>query len=604
MAQIIIGGDICGGDSLPPAGASIGYFQTIPQLRAETSEFTVPVSVYVAGNAVAGDGGGGLYTFEPTSTAADDGATVINQTNNTGAGRWVLQIQNSTDGHVVSPVGTATDFSPPWGFSASVPDGARSLLYEDAVIGSGAGASPALWLSRTYTLANDYQADFVGAPGSSAPFIYVQVESSGGTNLQPHGIMSYVINNGSQDSVAVSGRVVRAQSALPDTGSQQASGYYGSAFNNSTNPGATMGLEGVIFNNGGSQGATDYLQQGATGGWTVAAHLAALSTTYPATAILALDSVLNVYKGAWNGIILDASIFPAAASNAGTVGINCGSWGLGGNGHWPEVGMKFGNANVHVRFQDAGDAGGFDGFSGQYKFYGGLYNAVNVACGIQVISATGLNSYFDFYENTVHQANMGYFPVIGAFCLNDLGVTDTRVNGNGKRVYFANTPNGYGLTIGAGDVRDGYVKFYRQTSVATMGAYDVFSDVGGTNTNVFRVQANGNVLNTNNAYGAISDRRLKENIVDAKGYLNKLNQLHVVNFSLKSEKSAVPTQLGFIADEVQGVMPKIVDVLPDENATLIVKMSVFVPAIIKAMQEQTQIINGLQTRIAALEKPA
>lgn len=36
-----------------------------------------------------GDGYGGTYFWSATSTAADDGSTVINPTGNTGAGRWI-----------------------------------------------------------------------------------------------------------------------------------------------------------------------------------------------------------------------------------------------------------------------------------------------------------------------------------------------------------------------------------------------------------------------------------------------------------------------------------------------------------------------------------
>lgn len=90
MVEIIIGGSICGGDAPVAAGVSIGYFNTLAELRAETSVFTIPVSVFVAGDQAANDGFGGIFTYDPDSTAPDNGYSIIAQTENTGAGRWII----------------------------------------------------------------------------------------------------------------------------------------------------------------------------------------------------------------------------------------------------------------------------------------------------------------------------------------------------------------------------------------------------------------------------------------------------------------------------------------------------------------------------------
>lgn len=90
MSQITLGGTIDTGASAPAIGVSVGYFQTVAQLRTYASLFTTAVSVLVAGNQASNDDLGGVYTFDPASTAADDGYVTINQTINTGAGRWVL----------------------------------------------------------------------------------------------------------------------------------------------------------------------------------------------------------------------------------------------------------------------------------------------------------------------------------------------------------------------------------------------------------------------------------------------------------------------------------------------------------------------------------
>jgi hypothetical protein len=97
MVGLNIGGSICQGDNPTALGVSIGYFDTIADLRAETETFISSVSVFVAGQTSPVDGFGGFYTYNPASTAADDGYTTIQQTNSTGAGRWILDPAYTTE---------------------------------------------------------------------------------------------------------------------------------------------------------------------------------------------------------------------------------------------------------------------------------------------------------------------------------------------------------------------------------------------------------------------------------------------------------------------------------------------------------------------------
>jgi hypothetical protein len=120
------------------------------------------------------------------------------------------------------------------------------------------------------------------------------------------------------------------------------------------------------------------------------------------------------------------------------------------------------------------------------------------------------------------------------------------------------------------------------------------------------IRDSGNVQNQNNSYGAISDIKLKENIVDATPKLAKLNQVRVVNYNLIGEGQK---QLGVIAQELEQVFPGMVEETPDRDAdgndlgtvTKAVKYSVFVPMLIKAIQEQQQMINELKAEVAALK---
>jgi hypothetical protein len=70
------------------------------------------------------------------------------------------------------------------------------------------------------------------------------------------------------------------------------------------------------------------------------------------------------------------------------------------------------------------------------------------------------------------------------------------------------------------------------------------------------IYSNGNIVNRNNSYGAISDAKLKENVTDATPKLDKLNQVRVVNFNMIGSEQK---QLGVIAQELEQVFPGMVD---------------------------------------------
>jgi hypothetical protein len=121
-----------------------------------------------------------------------------------------------------------------------------------------------------------------------------------------------------------------------------------------------------------------------------------------------------------------------------------------------------------------------------------------------------------------------------------------------------------------------------------------------------KVLNSGDVQNVNNSYGAISDIKLKENVVDTSPKLDKILQVKIRNYNLK--ETPEHKQIGVIAQELETVFPslitetkdketvtkiRIVDGVKEEyteevltgETTKAVKYSVFVPILIKAMQE-------------------
>lgn len=131
------------------------------------------------------------------------------------------------------------------------------------------------------------------------------------------------------------------------------------------------------------------------------------------------------------------------------------------------------------------------------------------------------------------------------------------------------------------------------------------------------IYGNGNLANVNNSYGAYSDIKLKENITDATPKLNDLLKVKIRNFNLKGENIK---QIGVVAQELEEIFPGLIeesdDTIKNEDGEYIktgektktVKYSVFVPMLIKAIQEQqaqiesqNTLIQELTTRLTALE---
>ena len=146
---------------------------------------------------------------------------------------------------------------------------------------------------------------------------------------------------------------------------------------------------------------------------------------------------------------------------------------------------------------------------------------------------------------------------------------------------------------------------YRQTTGASDFVIGVYSDVTSTNTLHCRIDADGDVRNTNNSYGSISDETVKQQIVDANSQLDDIKAIQVRKYKLNSEVEAfgenAPTHIGVIAQELESSgMSGLVD-YDTETDLKSVKYSVLYMKAIKALQEAITKIEDLETRIQALE---
>jgi hypothetical protein len=117
---------------------------------------------------------------------------------------------------------------------------------------------------------------------------------------------------------------------------------------------------------------------------------------------------------------------------------------------------------------------------------------------------------------------------------------------------------------------------------------------------VIKINNNGNITNSNNSYGSLSDAKLKENIVDASSQWVDIKSLRVRNYSFKPETGQqTHRQIGLIAQEVEEVSPGLVTDFPDANneITKTVNYSVLYMKAVKALQEAMERIEQLEQRL-------
>ena len=126
---------------------------------------------------------------------------------------------------------------------------------------------------------------------------------------------------------------------------------------------------------------------------------------------------------------------------------------------------------------------------------------------------------------------------------------------------------------------------------------------------------NGDIKNSNNSYGSLSDERLKENIVAASSQWEDIKALRIRNFNFRENTGhQTHKQIGLIAQEVEKVCPGLVQEKPVKEGDLVfdklgnkldstktVASSVLYMKAVKALQEAIEKIEILEAKVAALE---
>jgi hypothetical protein len=245
--------------------------------------------------------------------------------------------------------------------------------------------------------------------------------------------------------------------------------------------------------------------------------------------------------------------------------------------------------------------------------------------GVDGFSLPGTN-VIAFITNSSERARItsgGYFKASNTGSYADSTSTTHEFNNsaNAASLRATSTSATYnGVTIISSAARD-----TTNTSYYHLGCYKAGS-------NVLLVADSGDVTNINNSYGAISDVKLKQDIVDAASQWDDIKNLRVRKFHLKSDPDGF-LQMGLVAQEAELVSPGLIDEHPDyeevevpvlddegnpvlnedgtpqvtkeRNAlgttTKAIKYSVLYMKAVKALQEAMERIETLEAKVAALE---
>ena len=159
---------------------------------------------------------------------------------------------------------------------------------------------------------------------------------------------------------------------------------------------------------------------------------------------------------------------------------------------------------------------------------------------------------------------------------------------------LSNGTSNYGHSFGGGqqvNATNNDTNLILNMSNGSSNAHVLFRSDGG---NTGSITTNGSAV----AFNTGSDYRLKENVLPLKDGLDRLNKLNPVQFDWKKSQK---TDEGFIAHEVQEIVPYVVKGEKDGEEIQTMDYGKLTPLLVKAIQEQQTQIEALQSEINLLK---
>ncbi len=123
---------------------------------------------------------------------------------------------------------------------------------------------------------------------------------------------------------------------------------------------------------------------------------------------------------------------------------------------------------------------------------------------------------------------------------------------------------------------------------------------GSYNMNLFQnngsgtYDARGSFANSTGVYSSVSDKRLKKLIEPIQYGLNDVLKFKPVSYFMENQNEYIDKRnLGFIAQDLEDIIPEIVNVPSTSNAVYSLQYSSIIPILIKAVQELNDKIVSL-----------
>ena len=150
------------------------------------------------------------------------------------------------------------------------------------------------------------------------------------------------------------------------------------------------------------------------------------------------------------------------------------------------------------------------------------------------------------------------------------------------------------IYIGNDHIRDGGADILRAGANFTPDGTNLFN-LGGTNHRWKTIFAVNGTINT-------SDLRAKKNISGLSYGLDEILQLHPDQYNWNQDNEGQDQSLGLIAQEILKVIPEVVHVPEEAEELMGVNYAELVPVLIKAIQEQEEIIKHQASRLEEQEE--
>jgi len=187
------------------------------------------------------------------------------------------------------------------------------------------------------------------------------------------------------------------------------------------------------------------------------------------------------------------------------------------------------------------------------------------------------------------------------------GIVALTIERNSGNIGIGTTNPDQDLEIAVTDGSDPNLQFSVPAQDWNMGidnsdgdSFKIATGTGLSSGPILKMTVNGDVFGIHGDYHIGSDRRLKKEIVTIPDALAKVMDLRGVNYKWKDPESEQSLQMGFIAQEVEKVVPEVVHTADDEMQTKAVEYQYLVGLLVEAIKEQQKQIEALETKINSI----